>query len=625
MFRLSLSPSQDKCNRPPISTPIRRSQDERPLNIQNTYSPKETTCSQSVTTSLSSLSLSLTPRRLSEDLSRSPQELSPLFKRIKKENNNSLLIDSNSSFLKQEFDTELDFNSRQPFFNLFSQLSIEKSQQQHQQQQQQMSPSISGSPLSADSLSKDLQNKLSICQKIDDKSDETITDLSSMANLSVNDMKRKIRKKMKKSKRSKSKSKDTISLKSNVFQTINILNKKKNRKNKRKSKRNEHEKQKHNLFSMKSSVIKELKVSATGGMSTDLCQALLVLRNEGVVRKLNKRKELYKCLCCCGKRFTDRTQAEEHIQTLEHKSAKYEQKLSDIDSLLALDIGKCSDIEVILARKRQLSQINRKTKEMMYSNGIRLKDGFGSNNFVCIQCNGLSLSSVQLVMEHLKTSPHLVSSNESSISIDCTQESNLTNDVKPLKSDISLNLSGNYVQNLLLDNSLKPNVCQTSRLLVNEGIVRKKSRRRKLKYFCLFCETYRSTEKEMLIHIESTSHQNCKSSEKWSKNIQLNSQLCVDSERIDDIEVSLARNKVLLKEFPNDFKIHIINEGIRLVDGIGINAYLCQICGMSLNVDFAGDGRRAVENHLKSDLHELKRKDLVQKNSYTEYKNFLIK
>ncbi len=115
-------------------------------------------------------------------------------------------------------------------------------------------------------------------------------------------------------------------------------------------------------------------------------QTLEELKNEGIVLKNRKKGNKYSCLVC-NSWFKQINEALGHKQSEDNSITKLGERFKGIDRLLAIDSEKLNDIEVVLARKAELGKIGISVKEGYLNHGIRLKDGIGSQAYVCLECN----------------------------------------------------------------------------------------------------------------------------------------------------------------------------------------------------------------------------------------------
>jgi hypothetical protein len=137
-----------------------------------------------------------------------------------------------------------------------------------------------------------------------------------------------------------------------------------------------------------------LKITNTNGQTADQLQTLEELKNEGIVLKNRNKGNKYSCLVC-NPWFKQINEALCHKQSEDHSMTKLGERFKGIDRLLAIDSEKLNDIEVVLSRKAELGKIGISVKEGYLNHGIRLKDGNGSQAYVCLECN-LSFTSLKL-------------------------------------------------------------------------------------------------------------------------------------------------------------------------------------------------------------------------------------
>ena len=140
--------------------------------------------------------------------------------------------------------------------------------------------------------------------------------------------------------------------------------------------------------------------------------------------------------------------------------------------------------------------MSNKTKEVLYSKGIRVKDGYGTDAFVCIDCSDESFGSLEAVFDHINTKSRLIDGlNHISLESGPTNCDN-REDVFDSRADLKKLFTG-----LSLD--------QLNGLFDGEGIIKrvqKRSKSKKLKYYCSLCQKYRNTDYEMYKHINDLTH-----------------------------------------------------------------------------------------------------------------------
>ncbi|XP_054152674.1 uncharacterized protein LOC128951449 [Oppia nitens] len=112
-------------------------------------------------------------------------------------------------------------------------------------------------------------------------------------------------------------------------------------------------------------------------------------------------------------------------------------------------------------------------------------------------------------------------------------------------------------------------------------------------YWCLICEVFCQNFNNAERHIESPKHHKTKIGDTLKG---IDAKYTIKTDNISNISVALARKKELSK-ISNVIKNDYFNEGIRLKDGIGKEAYICENCGVSI------ESLQEVVKHLE--LHKL--------------------
>ncbi|CAG2100159.1 unnamed protein product [Medioppia subpectinata] len=116
-----------------------------------------------------------------------------------------------------------------------------------------------------------------------------------------------------------------------------------------------------------------------------------------------------------------------------------------------------------------------------------------------------------------------------------------------------------------------------SQKLLSEGMD-KRTQNELNGFYCLFCEVFCNNLNAAERHVETPKHHRTKIGDNFKG---IDAKFTIKSERISETRVALAR-KGELNKISNVIKNEYFNEGIRLKDGIGPNAYVCENCDISI-------------------------------------------
>ncbi|XP_054163139.1 uncharacterized protein LOC128960975 isoform X2 [Oppia nitens] len=312
-------------------------------------------------------------------------------------------------------------------------------------------------------------------------------------------------------------------------------------------------------------------------------------KNEGIVVKEEKT-------CCelCGKTFTTMTDAVKHIQSFEHMKNKREDSFDEIDKQFLAEIRDKKDIRCLLSRKQELSKFGEKEKRIFIKHGIRLKDGIGSQSYVCIRCDQSFHDSLQMVQHfnhyiNQKPMPTNESINECPTS-DKRTAKNVTN-----SDDIS--------DTKIVDFKVPEDVADKVKQLERQGFQVIPKSKHKFVMKCRFCDFYTKSISKSFKHIESEEHI------KWKTEMPfkgIDRLIVTESSNSSEIDCLLARIEAI-REIPYTVKEEFLSHGMKVKDGLGANAYVCTKC----NVLF--ERLSDCKNHLK-DFKKIKN-SLLNKNS----------
>ncbi|CAG2110198.1 unnamed protein product [Medioppia subpectinata] len=261
------------------------------------------------------------------------------------------------------------------------------------------------------------------------------------------------------------------------------------------------------------------------------------------------------------------TTAFNHSASDEHLKTKYGDDLKGLDAQFTIDSPKIGDAEVAIARRRELKKISLSDKQEYWSHGIRLKDGFGADAFICSACN-LKFKSLKEVKKHVKSA-------------------------EPIKEETPVVESAS-VQFVAKSVGSPPQLNKVDERLRNEGIKATETSA-EFKFYCLFCNMYLDCKKVGVAHTNDPRHKKMKCGDNLN---ELDAKFTIKSDRINEFEVAFARRHYL-RTISLDLKTCLTNAGIRLKDGTGSQAFYCVKCELSV------DKYEELENHINSAFHSI--------------------
>ncbi|CAG2177198.1 unnamed protein product, partial [Oppiella nova] len=209
--------------------------------------------------------------------------------------------------------------------------------------------------------------------------------------------------------------------------------------------------------------------------------SVVSLKVEGIQQIKSKNSFKFKCKVC-DISFNGFACALKHSTSDEHSKIKFGDDLKGLDAQFTIDSPNIGDCEVAIARRRELKKISLTDKQEYVSHGIRLKDGFGTDAYICSTCD-LKFKSIHEVKDHIE-----------SLAADIENTENKP-ELKAVDNSVAL-----YVPK-------SPPLGQTlSKLdlkLKNEGIKATDSGVDS-KFYCLFCNIYFDCKKTAVLHTSDT-------------------------------------------------------------------------------------------------------------------------
>lgn len=150
-----------------------------------------------------------------------------------------------------------------------------------------------------------------------------------------------------------------------------------------------------------------------------------MLRNEGIKYKKydeSVRKQLssndkdiphiyYYCVFC-NINFHSKETAIYHLNRIFHKKIRRGEYMTPIEAMFCAKTDRIDEYDVAFARMEALNRLDNKTKIELRDKGIRLKDGIGSDAYICLKCNA-SIASETIdsalfsLIRHTKSRDHL--------------------------------------------------------------------------------------------------------------------------------------------------------------------------------------------------------------------------
>ena len=298
----------------------------------------------------------------------------------------------------------------------------------------------------------------------------------------------------------------------------------------------------------------------------------LNLKKEGIREKELRNKGLKFVCQLCDRLLADKSQAVNHLATDEHIGNKTGELLRGVERLFVVDCHHNS-IDFFLARKRQLRDIKFDAMEQYVYHGIRLKNGLGSEAFVCLMCDQ-ALADLQTIENHIKF------------------------------LDVHLNLDmANLVgqsEDAMRMSKLSP--LDMEALFRNEGIshdVKYNDNKRSEKFVCVFCDATFKTIDSVISHLSRPYHRKTKRAEVLRP---IDARFAIPSDRSDEFDVAFARMRALLN-LTNEQKIRFSEEGIRLKDGYGSEAYCCVKCQSTIAAESFHSAVLLINKHIDSRQH----------------------
>ena len=286
------------------------------------------------------------------------------------------------------------------------------------------------------------------------------------------------------------------------------------------------------------------------------------LRMEATVLKeeVDESKTKYFQCLFCDIRIDKIEEALVHIKSMEHSKNRSSNRFKGLDKEFLIESERCGQIEIDLARKQESLAISFCAKESFYDHGIRMNNGIEPQAYVCITCDK-NFDCLNDAKDHYES----VIREEEAKKISGTDEQALINSAKKqLEALLGHDCDQNSTEEA--DEDFKERITK-------EGIQELEDSD-KNKYYDSICNTYYANKAQVIKHLSLTFHNRCKN-EEFMKAVD--KQFCCSSNRMDDPEVMSARLQVL-QRINDEAKAKFTEEGIRVKDGIGRQAFWCMLC-----------------------------------------------
>lgn len=296
------------------------------------------------------------------------------------------------------------------------------------------------------------------------------------------------------------------------------------------------------------------------------------LKKEGIREKELRNKGLKYVCQLCDRLLTDRSEAIAHVTSNEHIGAKTGEMLRGVERLFVTDCYQ-KPIDYFLARKRQLRAVSFDDMEQFVYHGIRLKNGMGSEAFICLTCDQ-ALADLQTIAHHIKF----------------------------LDAHRNIEMADMCGQSEAVAHMSKLSPLDMEALFSNEGIkheINYTENKRSERFVCVFCDAHFKTIESVIFHLSRPYHRKTKRSEVLRP---IDAYFVIPSQRSDVFDVAYARIKAI-HSFTNEQKIRFSEEGIRLEDGYGSDAYRCVKCGLSIAAESHHSAVTQINKHIDSRQH----------------------
>ena len=278
----------------------------------------------------------------------------------------------------------------------------------------------------------------------------------------------------------------------------------------------------------------------------------------------------------CLKFYPSMTEVVKHTSTLEHLKNSREECYETIDKQFLTELKNKKDLKRIFHRKIELNKYNDEEKTNMIKHGIRVMDGFGPQSYVCLTCDRY-FDGFSQAKNHFKHYLNVESHNKNNE--DYSKSKGSKEKQRKHKDNIS---------DKAKKFKLPEEVADDVKRLVRQGFAVVPISKHKFYLNCRFCEYSAKSVSKAEKHMQTEEH-------KWlceNPFRGIDRLIVTESTPHNDIEAVLARLDAV-NELSCTLKERFLSHGLKVKDGIGSMAYVCNKC----NALF--ERLKDAKNHLK--------------------------